>query len=160
MELAWYAVYTKPRAEAKVADRLLEKGLEVYYPTVHELRQWSDRKKMVERPLFSSYVFVKADLTNYQKVRQVYGVVNFVYHLGKPAKIREQEIEAIKSFLNIAIPETISFEPYQEVLIIEGPLAGKKGTIESVGKNTLRLSISELKLSLKAEISHSKVEKV
>ena len=80
----WYAVYVRSRNEKKVYELIKEKDIETYLPLVKTLRQWSDRKKMVEVPLFNSYVFVYVDLLEHFKVRQVPGIVNFVCFEGKP----------------------------------------------------------------------------
>jgi len=160
MELNWYAVYTKSKSEAKVAKRLQESGIEIYFPTIKELRQWSDRKKIIERPLFSSYVFLKIDNKQYQQVRRTQGVVNFVYYLNKPAVIKEIEIDAIKKFLSEVEHSSINFEIFDEVIVKTGALKGQKGIIKSIGKNSLRIIISDLKISLIAKLNKSKVEKV
>ena len=96
----WYAVYTKPRWEKKVAGRIADKGLEVYCPLNKVRKKWSDRYKVVEEPLFKSYVFVCIEEDQQTRVRLTDGVVNFVYSQGKPACIRAQEIDMIKKFLN------------------------------------------------------------
>jgi len=98
--LNWYAVYTKPRWEKKVAGRIADKGLEVYCPLNKVRKKWSDRYKVVEEPLFKSYVFVCIEEDQQTNVRLTDGVVNFVYSEGKPACIRFQEIDMIKKFLN------------------------------------------------------------
>jgi len=158
--LNWYAVYTKPRAEAKVAERIEEIGIEIYFPTVTELKQWSDRKKKIKKPLFTSYVFVKIAMEQFEDVRRIIGVVNFIYHLGKPAIIRQKEIVAIKEFLSKVNTSTLVYEPFEEVIIKSGPLKDHKGIIQTVGKNQLRIIISELKISIIAEINKSEVQKI
>ena len=92
MGLKWYAIYTRPRWEKKVNSLLLEKGIESYCPLNKVRRKWSDRIKVVEEPLFKSYVFVKIGDEHRTEVRMTTGVVNFVYWNGKPAVIREKEI--------------------------------------------------------------------
>ena len=156
---SWYAIYTNPRAESKVAERIAELGIEVYCPTVTDIRQWSDRKKKVVRPLFTSYVFVRINIKQFETVRNVYGAVNFVRHLSKPAKIRDIEIKAVKDFLSKVNTSTIVFEPFDEVKINAGVFKGNKGIVQQVGKNTLRIILSELKISVIAQISKSEVEK-
>ena len=158
--LNWYAVYTNPRSEAKVVDRLKEVGVEIYFPTVTEIKQWSDRKKKIKKPLFTSYVFVNITVEQFEDVRRVQGVANFIYHLGKPAIIRQKEIIAIRDFLSKIDTSTVIFEPYEEVIIKSGPLKDHKGVIQTVGKNQLRIIISELKISIIAEINKSQVQKV
>ena len=92
----WLAVYTRPRWEKKVNQLLIEKGLESYCPLNKVRRKWSDRVKIVEEPLFKSYVFVKVRDDDRTAVRMTNGAINFVYWEGKPAVIKEKEINAIK----------------------------------------------------------------
>ena len=155
----WYAVYTSPRAEAKVAERIEEIGVEVYLPMITELKQWSDRKKKVTKPLFTSYVFVRIDNKSFDKIKNIYGVVGFIRHIGQPAKIRDVEIDAIKLFLNKVNTSTIEFEPKESVEIKDGLFKGKTGVIQYVGKDHLRIILSELKLSIIAKICKSDVIK-
>jgi transcription antitermination factor NusG len=96
----WYAVYTKPRWEKKVNRMFLERQIESYCPLHRVHRKWSDRIKIVEEPLFKSYVFVCITEAEKTAVRMINGVVNFVYWLGKPAIIKGREIEIIRRFLN------------------------------------------------------------
>jgi len=155
----WYAVYTNPRSEAKVAERIKEIGVEVYLPMVTELKQWSDRKKKVTKPLFTSYVFVRIENRSFDIIKNIYGVVGFIRHIGQPAKIRDVEIDAIKLFLNKVNTSTIEFEPADSVEIKEGLFKGKSGIIQYVGKDHLRIVLSELKLSIIAKICKSDVIK-
>ena len=160
MKQNWYAVYTKPRAESKVTERFKEIGIKVYFPTIKEIRQWSDRKKIIDKALFTSYVFIRINDKQYEQVRRVQGVVNFVYYLNKPAIIKETEIEAIKIFLKEVEHNSINFEVFDEVVIKVGALKGQKGIIKSVGKKHIRIIIKDLKISLIAKISKSIVRKV
>ena len=92
----WYAIYTKPRNEKKVADKLEAIGIESYCPTITSIKQWSDRKKKVTSPVLPSYVFVKITEPRRNEVFDVSGVVRYVFWLGKPAVIREEEIKLLK----------------------------------------------------------------
>jgi transcription antitermination factor NusG len=96
----WFALYTRPRWEKKVHKLLQEKGIESYCPLNKVHRKWSDRIKLIDEPLFKSYVFVKVNEDEKTAVRMTQGVVNFIYWLGKPAIIKEKEIVTIKKFLN------------------------------------------------------------
>src|SRR6185369_2487802 len=96
----WYAVYTKPRWEKRVFTLLSEKGIHAYCPLNKVRKKWSDRYKIVEEPLFKSYVFVQIKEEEKVTVRSVKGVVNFIYWNNKPAVIRDKEIVLIKRFLN------------------------------------------------------------
>jgi transcription antitermination factor NusG len=96
----WYAIYTRPRWEKKVNTLLAEKGIESYCPLNKVRRKWSDRIKTIEEPLFKSYVFVRIRDDERSNVRMTSGVVNFVYWDGKPALIRDKEIQNIRRFLD------------------------------------------------------------
>jgi len=96
----WFAVHTKPRSEKRVTEILTRKKIENYYPINKVLRQWSDRKKLVNEPLFPYFVFIKITESELLSLKQIDGVINFVYWLGRPAIIRDSEIEAIKQFLD------------------------------------------------------------
>jgi transcription antitermination factor NusG len=97
---AWYAVYTKSRCEKKVAALLARKQLECYCPMNEVDSQWSDRRKIVQEPLFKSYVFVRIPERLMSVVRQTEGVVNFVYWLGRPAIISDPEVDMMRRFLD------------------------------------------------------------
>ena len=155
----WHVVYTKAKTEAKVAQRLIESGIEIYFPEITELKQWSDRKRKITRPLLTSYVFVKVQQKDYETVRRVPGVVNFIYHIGKPAVVRQSEIDSIKLFLLEIDTESIEFEPFEKIVIECGPLKGKSGIIQRVGKKRLRIIISELQTSIIADIEKEDVKK-
>jgi len=100
MNTHWYAVYTKPRWEKKVAEVLTRNSIENYCPLNKVLRQWHDRKKVVQEPLFTSYVFVKVEESRFSELRRIGGVLNLVYWLQKPAVIRDEEITMIRKFLD------------------------------------------------------------
>ena len=95
-ELKWYVMYTRSRAEKKVADMLAEDGVEVYLPMVEELRQWSDRKKKVQKALFNGYVFVKTHRNNLWNCLKIPGAVKFVHFSGEHAIIRDEDVETIQ----------------------------------------------------------------
>jgi transcription antitermination factor NusG len=160
MEAGWYAVYTKFKFEAKVANRLSEAGIENFLPTIRILRQRSDRKKWIDKPLFTSYVFVKANAKSYETIRRIPGVVNFVCQINKPARIRDLEIESIRSFLDQVKHETIELRNNDEVLVHSGILAGTKGIIERIEKKYIRLKIGVLKICFFAEIDRELIRKI
>lgn len=160
MEKKWYVVYTKPRWEKKVFHLLGERGFEGYCPLQRIQRQWSDRKKIVEEPLFKSYVFVRIASEEEAAVRMVNGVVNFVYWMARPAIVKDKEIDTIKKFLNeyenIEV-EPIEILPNNKVHITSGALMDKEATVLSVSKNTVKVVIESIGLSLVANIDKSKV---
>lgn len=112
----WYAIFTKPRAEKKVLQRMLENDIDAFLPLTKTIRQWSDRKKTVELPLISSYVFVNLEEKELFKTLPIPGTVNVLKHLGKPAKIRDEEIENLK----ILSSNTKDFEVSNYARVIQG----------------------------------------
>jgi transcription antitermination factor NusG len=156
----WFAVYTRPRWEKKVYKLLQEKGIDTYCPLNKVHRQWSDRTKIVEEPLFKSYVFVKVTEEEKNSVRMTHGVVNFVYWLGKPAIIKEKEIEVIKRFLNdhhdVEV-KPIDITPGKKILVQGGILMGKEGTVKKVHHKKVEVIIESIGFALTAYVDKSKV---
>jgi transcription antitermination factor NusG len=160
VSLKWYAIYTRPRWEKKVNGLLNQKGIESYCPLNKVRRKWSDRIKLVEEPLFKSYVFVKIDESDRTKVRMTNGVVNFVYWNGKPAIIKEREIQVIRRFLdefeNVEVTK-INFEPEDRVKVISGPMMEQEGKVLEVKNKVAKVCIDSLGYMLVAYIDKSKL---
>lgn len=141
MNKQWYVFYTKSRQEKKVRDLLEKSGYEVFLPMQKVMRQWSDRKKKVEIPLFNSYIFVKEQEHNIPSVLQTPGVSWSIRYNGKPAILRREEIELIQRFIATGFFletkgfETESFKVGDKARIVDGPLAGMKGILTGEGKN-------------------------
>jgi transcription termination/antitermination protein NusG len=126
----WFVLYTTSRAEKKVAERIEEKGIEVYLPMVEEVRQWSDRKKKVRKALFNGYVFVKITKDKLYELLQVPGAVKFVNFSGEHATIREEDINMIKRIVETGVAVEIDnteIEMGQYVKILGGALEGMEG---------------------------------
>lgn len=143
----WYVLYTNPRSEQKTAVQLEKLGLEVYCPLRTEVRQWSDRKKKVTTPLFTSYVFVRLKEVDRYKVFDVPSVVSYLHWLGKPAVVRDTEINVLKEWLNNDSFEEIqvhSLKPGDSIQINGGALKGQKGVIQEVGKKEVKLVLESL----------------
>lgn len=157
----WYVVYTRPRWEKKVAELLSRKKIEHYCPLNRVQKQWSDRKKIVIEPLFSSYVFVHIDETEQTLMRTTDGVINFVYWLGKPAIVRSEEIVAIREFLNdyknVRLEKT-TVNLNDIVRVIGGPLVMQKGQVVSVKNKTVKVILPSLGYMMQAELETSNVE--
>lgn len=157
----WYAVYTKPRWEKKTSSLLEKKQIENYCPLNKVVRQWSDRKKTVLEPLFKSYVFIYATEAEHLAVKQTEGVLNFVYWLGKPAIIKDEEIEIIKKFLNehenIRI-EQISVNIKDTVRILSGPLTMMEGEIIELRNQSVKILLPSLGFAMVAEVEKVNVE--
>lgn len=160
MSKKWLAVYTKPRWEKKVNQLLTEMGAESYCPLNKVRRRWSDRVKLVEEPLFKSYVFVKVNEEDRQAIRLTAGVINFVYWNGKPAVIKEKEIANIRRFLdeyeNVEVhPMAVAVD--QRVKITQGPLMDQEGKVLAVRHKTVKVAIDSLGYILVAYIERSKL---
>jgi transcription antitermination factor NusG len=156
----WFAIYTKPRWEKKVNQSLTDKGVECYCPLNKVKRKWSDRIKTIEQPLFKSYVFVKVTEEERTKVRLINGVVNFVYWNGKPAIIREKEIQAIKLFLDEH--ENVQVRPMdltvqQRILITSGTFMDRTATVLDVRKKEVKVSIDSFGYELIAIVDKNKI---
>lgn len=154
----WYALYTKPRWEKKVAKELEQNGIECYCPTVTEVRQWSDRKKKVTTPLFKSYVFVRLTEKERARVFDVPGVVQYIFWLGKPAIIRDVEIETIKRWLEDDRVEDVEIghlTPGDKITISGGSFKGQEAIIDKVGRKRLRLVLKSLDCVVSVKVSEA-----
>jgi transcriptional antiterminator RfaH len=147
--LKWYAIYTNPRAEKKVDLLLKQKGITSYLPLQTTIKQWSDRKKKVEEPLFKSYVFVNIQFEkDHLTVLNTAGVVKFI-RIGKDlASIRHEIIDALKLTLLHYTDILVSSDPIHEkqsVEIMAGPLRGLKGlTLQQQGNHYFSIEIEQL----------------
>jgi transcription antitermination factor NusG len=160
-EKKWYAVYTNPRCEKKVAELLTKKGITNYCPLNKVQKQWSDRKKIILEPLFTSYVFVRISIDEQLAVRQTNSILNFVYWLTKPAVIRNEEIETIKRFLNEFISvklEKVNVNINDTVRILSGPFMEQEGYVISIKNKAVRIMLPSLGYWMHAEIESNNVK--
>jgi transcription termination/antitermination protein NusG len=159
----WYVVYTHAKWEKKVASILSRKEIENYCPLNRVQKQWSDRKKIVYEPLFTCYVFVRISKKESVHVLQTEGVLNYVNWQGKPAVIRDSEIELIKKFLlehpNVRL-EKIEVYVNDTVHIKCGLFMEQEARVIEVLDKTLRVSLPSLGYMMLAEIPKSYVEVV
>lgn len=145
----WYVIYSKPRWEKKVDATLIRKGIETWCPLNKVQKQWSDRKKIVEEPLFKSYVFVKINYNDREQVLVTPGVLNFVHYLKKPAVIRDEEIDTIKRFLqtddaSIEIIDASGFKQDTKVKVRHGVFLDAEGTVLRSGKKKVYVLVETL----------------
>lgn len=160
-EKNWYAVYVKSRAEKKVAVEFEIDGIDFYLPLIKKLKQWSDRKKWVEEPLFRSYIFVSIEQEQYFKVLQTQNVVKYVSFEGKAVPIRKEQIEAVRYYLNEKDPENIDnqiWEKGRKVEIISGSMTGLRGELIDVkGKKKVKVEIEVVGKTLLIQIPKNKL---
>ncbi len=129
----WHVIYTKSRQEKLVAERLRSAGYEIYLPLIKVVSQWSDRKKIIEKPLFNSYVFIKETKDN-DKIKFFNGVVCFLKYNNQPAKVRQHEIDTLESIIkhgyDIAeLGDTGGLIKGSKVMVVGGPLKGSVGEL-------------------------------
>lgn len=154
----WYVVYTKSRYEKKIVNLIEEKEVAVYLPLVSKINQWSDRKKIVETPLFNSYVFVYLkNYKDYLNVLAVSGVVFFIKIRGKLVRVLDEEINKIKIFLrqfsDIEIKNSLEINIGEKKVIKSGPFQDYPCEILRIdNKNKICVRIDSLGQSLLAEI--------
>lgn len=162
----WYAIYVKSRNEKKVFKTLDDIGIESFLPLITRMKQWSDRKKKVEEPLFRSYIFVNIPLSDYYKVLNVNGVVKFICFERKPVEVPENQIVAIQKYiadtdLHDVDYENIDFKEGELVRIKSGQLKDLVGRFVKInGKHRVVIDIEAVGQSLPINISRSNVEQV
>jgi transcription antitermination factor NusG len=159
----WYAAHTRHQHEKLVARMLANKGFEVFLPLYTEVRQWRDRMKAVELPLFSCYVFLRGDLDHRLAIITTPGVHGLVSSAGKLAGIPEKEIQAVRS----VVEGRIAVEPHpflkcgDRVRVKSGALSGLEGfLVRKKGQARLVISVSLLERSVAAEVDAATVERV
>ncbi len=160
----WYAIYTRPRAEKLVFARLEEESIETFLPLQKTFRVWSDRKKLVEKPLLPSYIFVKTNKKNFPKVYKIIGVVKFVSFEGKAVSIPQKQIDNLRLLINSNAEIEVSSEKFSagdNVEVTNGALAGLTGELIRIGsKNRVVVRIDRLDQNLILKIPKAFLKKV
>lgn len=160
----WFALYVQPRKEKVVEQELLKRGYEIYLPIKQELRQWKDRKRIIEVPLIPSYVFMNIEEKEVWDIVRINGCVKFIWFNGKPCPIPDDQIDSIKLLLakNVEIEQT-SINPSSGdlVRIIEGNFTGLVGVfLHKKEKKNFAVRITSLGIDLTITIDESKFELV
>lgn len=153
----WYVLYVKSRSEKKVLEQLILKNIEAYLPLQKKLRQWSDRRKLVEMPLLPGYVFVHVNRKDYDRALKTDHVVCYITFEGKAAPVRDKDIEALKQILQ---QDQIKVEltrddlvPGEQVEILSGPLMGVRGElIEIKGRHKVGIRIQQIRYTVMVEV--------
>lgn len=165
-EKHWHALYVRSRSEKKVLSQLEDQGYIAYLPLVTQMKQWSDRKKKVEEPLFKSYVFVFSSDKEYIPILNVYGVIKFVCFEKQAVIVPENQILAIKKFVSefergeeFKMLNSEDLKVGQKVRIINGPMKGLTGRLETIrNKRHLIVYIDVVGQSIPVHIPRAKVE--
>lgn len=164
----WFALYVRPRSEKKVQSQLEDQGIEAYLPLVTKMKQWSDRRKKIEEPLFKSYVFVHSNAKEYTTVLNVYGVIKYVTFERKAVVVPDNQILAIKKFVEdyehgeqYKMQNDEELKVGQMVRIINGPMKDLKGRLETIcNKRHLIVYINVVGQYIPVHIPRAKVEPV
>lgn len=150
----WYVVYTKPKWEKKVAERLNEIGVVAYCPLVTKISQWSDRKKRISVPLFNSYVFVQVEDKDRNRVFEISGAVRYLFWLGKPAVVKDLEIEAIRQWLSAPDVYEVALDQWKKgdkITLESGPFISQTAIIQEVKQNHYILILESLGCMLRVD---------
>lgn len=152
-KVQWYALYTAPRAEKKVAERFTESGIEHYLPIQKVMRKWSDRMKEVEVPVVNGYIFVNISELQFKTVLNTYGAIQFVREFGKPVPIPDKQLARLRFMVdNAEGPIDFSLEdlePGIPISIIRGPMQGLIGELKEVkGKHHVVIRLDKFGCAL------------
>lgn len=160
----WYACYTRARHEKRVDEQLERRGFETYLPLVTQERQWSDRRKRVEFPMFPGYVFGRFKLEQLHDVLTVPGVATVIRHNGVPSPIQDEELENVRRFVAALaetgqVPEPRPLEPGQPVRVTCGPFAGVRGVIvERRGRRRVLVGLETIGQGMEIDIDGESLE--
>ena len=157
MEKKWFVVYTKPQQELKVAEQLTAMGITNYCPTITLVKQYSDRKKKVTKPLLSSYVMVELEDKERNKVFACSGIVRYLFFLGKPAVVPFSEINLIQDHLNGVYNDSkvTTLSVGDSHTITEGPFSGVSGRVVETDNTKVKLELASLgmRITLKKQVA-------
>tara|TARA_B100000941_G_scaffold184971_1_gene132957 strand:+ start:950 stop:1411 length:462 start_codon:yes stop_codon:yes gene_type:complete len=144
--MKWFVLYTKPHHELKVANNLRKIGIRTYCPVFKQIKQYSDRKKKVEKPLLQSYVLVKIEDKERKEVFNVAGVVRYLFWLGKPAIVKEHEVEMMEKYLSGVYHDLLITKIKKGInyTISDGPFKGQEGKVVNLFKNRIKLELPSL----------------
>jgi transcriptional antiterminator RfaH len=150
----WYVVYTKPKWEKKVAERLNEIGITAYCPLLTKVSQWSDRKKKIQVPMFNSYIFVQIEEKQRNAIFEVPGAIRYLFWLGKPAIVKEKEIQIIQDWLNAPNDFEVVVDKWKQgdkIILESGPFLAQSAIVKEIKQNHYILILESLGCILKVE---------
>ena len=155
---SWYVLYTKPRHEKKLAERLLSGGWTVYCPLKKVVKQWSDRTKVVEEALFPSFIFIQCGDQYRNQVFKHPSAVRYLYWLGYPAVVRDEEIQFIRHWLGEIDNQANSVECISvgsNVRLDSGPLMGRLGKIIEYRGNQVTILLEQLGIQVRFQATET-----
>ena len=142
----WYVLYTKPKREKTTALQLTNLGINVYCPMVTTIRQWSDRKKKIQTPLIPRVIFIKCLENERDKVFQVPGTQHYLFSLGKPAVVRNSEIQTMKDWMNgeIKDADVERLKTGDTYILKNNGFTDQKGIVKEISNNRIQIILKEL----------------
>ena len=158
----WQVVYTYSQYEKKVYKEFQRRSIESFLPLQKQVRQWSDRKRKVEVPLFPNYIFVRVALQNIWNVLRINGIVKFISSEGRPVTVSDATVDSIKKLVNHEVEVTNElFTEGDIVKVTRGALSGTEGIlVEKKGKSRLAIQVNIMKQSVLVDIAPDDLEKV
>jgi len=157
MEKKWFVVYTKPQQELKVAEQLSAMGIINYCPKITLIKQYSDRKKKVTKPLLSSYVMVELEEKERNKVFACSGIVRYLFFLGKPATVPACEITLMQNYLNGFYNDfkATTLSVGDSHTITQGLFSGVTGKVVETNNTKVKLELASLgiRITLKKQVA-------
>ena len=150
MEKKWFVVYTRPQQELKVAGQLSAMGITNYCPTITLIKQYSDRKKKVSKPLLSSYVMVRLEENQREKVFSCSGIVRYLFFLGKPVVVPAFEIDSMQDHLSGVYNDIkiTTLSVGDSHMITQGPFSGVLGKVVQSDNTKVKLELASLGMSI------------
>ena len=158
---SWYVLYTKPRNEKKVAERLSAAGYNVYCPLHKVKRQWSDRMKVVEEPLFKGYLFIQVEDKRRDEVFYYPGAVRYLFWLRRPAIVREEEISTIQKWMGHYDHDQLrvtDITPGTYVRITSGKFMNEEGTLIDTSNSKALVQLKELGIQLNLDLTQNELQ--
>jgi len=157
----WRAFYVKSRHEKAIRDRFIDADFEVFCPTVTEKKRWADRWKKVERPVIPGYILAFVTEKDRLVLLNDPAVLNTVRYLGKPALVRTEEVELLKTYLDKAVDvQSESIKLGERIQINQGSFAGKTGEVEGIAGKDVFIRLESLQLQLRIKIAIEDIEKI
>jgi transcription antitermination factor NusG len=157
----WYVVYTVPNLEKRIHQELGKKNIKAYLPMQRVIRQWSDRRKELQIPLFPNYVFINTTEKKRSMLYDINGVLRFITFNGKPAVVSDDEILSIMRFENTVFDVEPHLVQGDNVIITNGPFTGLQGKLFSKrGKQRFGIRLKSINQSLSLEVPVSCLRKI
>jgi len=152
----WYVFYVTAKHERKAEKLLIRDGYNCYLPIITVLKQWKQRKKHVEEPLFKSYIFVKVRKNQIYDVLQTPSVISYIRFAGEPAVISQQHIDLIQELIQNKTKFNISSERVkvgEQIILKSGPFEGEKGVVKEIrGTKKLLVVLNSIDFTLEIEL--------